>query len=435
MRKKQKFPRTLLLAFLTVAGLGGPAHAAGIQIFEQSPSGQGNAFAGAAAVAEDASTIFFNPAGMAFLDGSQVVGGLHIIIPRARFENGGSLNPVGAPQPGTQSIDGGALAVVPNFYVAHALTDRLWLGFGANSPFGLVTDYDTQWVGRYQADRSELTTINLNPSIAYRVTDWLSLAAGFDLVYADALLSNAVDFGALLGAPGTLDGNSEVLGDDWAPSWNVGVMLQPFEGTRIGLAYRHKSVLHLRGNADFLVPAGAAAVLAGGAFIDTGVRAKITMPETATLAVYQQVTPELEVFADVTWTRWTRFQQLVVVFDNPLQPASVLQLNWNNTFRVAGGLNYKVGDRSKLRFGFAYDPSPVTDFNRGPRIPDDDRYWFSVGYSLEVLDGLSLDVAFTHILVPGDVDINFAPGGVAGTVRGKYDANVNIFTAGVKWVY
>ena len=177
-----------------------PSHAAGFALIEQSGSGMGNAFAGAAAVAEDASTIFFNPAGMTYLPDNQLVIAAHAVMPAVVFSNNGSHRSAltgGLATRGGDGGDAGDLALLPNLYFTKSVSDRIRLGIGVNAPFGLKTEYDDGWVGRYQALKSELKTININPSIAFKANDMVSVGFGVSAMRTEATLTNAVDFGSL----------------------------------------------------------------------------------------------------------------------------------------------------------------------------------------------------------------------------------------------
>lgn len=229
----------LCLAACIVFVFAGSASGAGFALIEQGVKGLGNAYAGGAASADDATTIFFNPAGMTRLDGNQVVAGVHLIMPYANFENEGSTHVSGAPLRGDDDGNGVNSKLVPNFYYSRKVSDRFSVGIGVNSPFGLATEYDKGWVGRYHAIKSDLLTININPSAAYKVTDKLSIGAGFNVQYLNAELSNAVDFGTIgffSGIPGLLpqrnDGFANLEGDSWGVGFNVGLLYEFTANTR-----------------------------------------------------------------------------------------------------------------------------------------------------------------------------------------------------------
>ena len=187
---KNSLTKTLLA--VAVASVGTAAQAASFQLIEQSASGQGSAYAGAAALGEDASTVYFNPAAMTRLSGQQIVVAGHVISPNAAFTNNGSTDALGSPLTGPNS-DTGDPAFVPNFYYTAELANELYVGVGVNVPFGLATEYDDGWVGRYHALRSEITSININPSIAWKATDALSVGFGISIQYLELELTNNID--------------------------------------------------------------------------------------------------------------------------------------------------------------------------------------------------------------------------------------------------
>lgn len=411
--------------------------AAGFQLFEQSGSGMGTAFAGSAAIAEDASTIFFNPAGLTRLSGSQLVSALHVLKPSAEFNNRGSRVVTGAPLTGGNGGDAGDYGYLPNAYFAYELNPRIRLGMGLNAPFGLKTDYDEGWVGRYHALESDLKVVNFNPAIAFKINELVSIGAGFNAQYARAELSNAIDFGAVcfgtlgpgscsaLGiTPQARDGRVAVEGNDWSYGYNLGILLQPTAVTRVGLAYRSRIKHTIEGDADFTVPAGATILTAGGAFRDTDAAADVTFPEMVSLSGYTEINPRWALLADVSWTRWSRFQELRVRFANPAQPDAVTVQNWDDTFRVSLGVIYRYSDALTLKAGAAYDESAAPDGFRTPRIPDEDRTWLSVGAGWRFLPHSRLDFGYSYLFVK-DASINLTSA-AAGTLIGEYDADVNI---------
>lgn len=425
-----------LLVSLEIFATATNALASGFAITEQSVRGLGNAFSGSAA-AEDASTIFFNPAGLTRLTGSSVAGAGYYIFPSAIFQNQGSTIVTGAPLTGSNGGDAGVNVFVPNLYAAWELSDRVKIGLGINSPFGLKTNYNGDWVGRYQAVNSELTTININPTLAAKLTDNLSVGIGVNLQYAEAELSNAIDFGLVgFGAglrtrPQGSDGFVKLTGNDWSWGYNLGVLYEPSRKTRIGLAYRSSIAHELQGDANFTVPATATALTATGRFTDTGAKTALDLPETVSLSAYHQLSPRLAATADVTWTNWSRFKELRVQFDNPIEPDSVQPENWHDAFRYSLGINYALSNAWELRAGVAYDESPIDDKYITPRIPDNNRTWVTIGASYKASDSLSFDIGYAHLFVD-DAEIN-QESTTSGTLRGKFDNQVDIVGVQLNW--
>ncbi len=444
-----KYAFVLLSAVFLVCISAAPVMASGFALIEQSASGLGNAYAGGAAGAEDASTVFFNPAGMTRLSGQQIDVAGHVIMPSAKFHNEGSthvLQPVtGIPLLGDNGGDGGVTKFVPNAYYTRMLNDRLVVGLGVNAPFGLATEYDPGWVGRYHAIESDVLTVNINPSIAYKITDKLSVGAGLNVQYFKAKLSNAIDFGTLdalgkLGLPpGALhlipqlsDGFVKLEGDSWAVGYNLGVLYEFTKDTRMGIAYRSRIKHTLEGDAEFSnVPSGLAPV---PVFKNTGVKADITVPDSLSVSIFHSFTPQLMAMADFTWTNWSLFKELNVRFDNPNQPNSVTTENWKDSYRYSLGLTYLPDPKWAVRAGVAYDTSAVADAqHRTPRIPDSDRIWTAVGLGYKVSQAVSFDLGYAHLFV-NDSRIDQTPTGenaVRGGLVGKYDSHIDIVSAQV----
>jgi long-chain fatty acid transport protein len=393
------------------------AEAAGFALIEQNASGMGNAYAGAAAIAEDASTIFFNPAGMTYIQGTQGVGAIHLIKPNAEFNDQGSIAATGRPL-GDEGPNAGDLALVPNMYFKMDLNETIKLGLGVNVPFGLKTEYDKEWLGRFQADMSELKTINFNPAIAFKVNDQLSLGFGISAMWAEATLTRAVNFGP------AGQGSVNIKGDDWGFGYNLGAIYQATADTRVGLAYRSKVKQRLEGDADFRRPIG---VPNAGLAADDDVKAGVDLPENFSLSAFSRLNDRWEVMGDVTWTKWSRFEELRIQFANG-RPDAVTPENWENTMRYSLGVNYLYNDAIKLRAGLAYDEEAIKDEFRTTRIPGNDRKWVSLGASYVMSPTSKFDVGYAHLFISdASIDDNQIAQG-NGRIRGDYEGSVDILS-------
>lgn len=389
------------------------AQAAGFALIEQSGSGMGNAYAGGSAIAEDASTIFFNPAGMTYIEGTQAVGALHLINPNAEFHNKGSVAVTGGEGP-----NAGDLAFVPNFYYKRDLTDNVNFGIGLNAPFGLKTEYDDKWLGRFQADKSEVKTININPSLAFKVNDQLSLGFGVSVMRAEATLTRAVNFGPFG------EGSVKVKGDDWGFGFNLGAIYQATADTRIGVAYRSKVEQHLDGDVKFQRPAGLPAFIATP---NGGVKADVTLPESFSVSAFSKLNDTWDLMGDITWTRWSQFEELAVFRDSGALLTRTPE-NWENTMRYSIGLNYHYSDSIKLRGGLAYDEEAIKDEFRTARIPGNDRKWLSLGASYVMSPASKFDIGYSHLFISdAKIDDNQISTG-NGRVRGEYEGSVDILS-------
>ncbi len=435
------------LAALAVAStLGGAstlALAAGFALIEQNASGLGNAYAGGAAIAEDASTVFFNPAGLSRISGSQVMVSGEAIGLSAKFQNRGSTSVLGTPLTGGDGGDAGGWAVVPNIYFATDIAPQWKFGIGVNTPFGLKTDYDAGWAGRYQALESKVQTININPSVAYQVNDRVSVGAGASAMYMKGNLSKAIDFGSILvglgaaplSASQNLDGSVKFDGSGWGYGYNLGALFQVTTDTRVGVAYRSKINEELSGGQASY--SGVPGPLAPSPlFSTTGAKAKITLPESASLSAVSQIDSKWSVMGDVTWTKWSRFNELRLQFNNGA-PDSVTTENWKDTYRVSAGVSYQYSDSWKLRGGIAYDKSPVEDQYRTARIPDNDRKWLAVGASYKVSGAGVIDFGYAHLFI-SDASINHTESSstgvpIGGTLIGDYSGSVDIL--GVQYTH
>ncbi|MDJ0986717.1 MAG: outer membrane protein transport protein [Desulfobacterales bacterium] len=423
--------------------------AGGFLLFEQGVKGLGNAYAGGSAIAEDASTVFFNPAGITRLSGTQFEVAAYYIKTQAKFDNKGStVSPAlpvvgGAPLTGGDGGDAGGGAVIPNFYFTQRITDKFHAGIGINVPFGLETEYSKSWVGRYHAVKSNVLTIDINPTVAYRVNRWLSLGGGISAQYIDAELTNAVDFGTIgfIGGgptlPQTLDGFAELEADDWGWRWNLGVLIEPTENLRFGLSYRSDIDYNLEGDADFNIPAGAEAIAAGAGLVDTSAEADIEFPGHASLSAYWRLHPKFAIMADIFWTNWSTLDDIPVELGTGTDISTTL--DWEDTFRYAFGTNYYINNNWTLRGGVAYDETPVPSARRrSPRAPGEDRIWTAIGLSYRFSDRFSFDLAYAHLFVddPKIRKTGLDTEDIArGALRGDYDASSDVigFQIGIKF--
>lgn len=437
--------RLALAAATTLFGIGAlfsssDARASGFALNEMSAAGVGNAHAGGAAAAEDPGTIFFNPAGLTRLPGRQFMLVGSLIGTSAKFENRQSLSPAGTSATGGNGGDAGAWVPVPAAYYAMEIDPRLRVGIGIQAPWGLRTDYDDNWVGRYQALKSELTSVNINPAIAYLVNDRVSVGAGISAQYVDVELTSAIDFGtaciSALGpaacasrgfTPQARDGRAKVDGSDWGFGFNLGALYAPNERSRIGISYRSKISHEITGDATYDKPAGLPAQLAASPrFANTGARASVDLPESINLSAYADLDAKWSVMADINWMRWSRFEELRVRFDNGA-PDNVTPEHWRNTTRVAVAANYRYDERWKLRGGIAYDPTPVKDEFLTPRIPDDDRIWLAIGAQYKPSKQAAWDFGYAHLFVK-DTSINKSEPPLGGRLVGDYENSVDILS-------
>mgnify|MGYP001764473312 FL=1 len=423
----------LIPALLAVA-FSGAASASGFQLMgEQSASGLGNAGAGSAAVAENAGTIFYNPAGMTELGRGSVSAGLVAVKTSFEFNNDGSITPGLTGDGG----NGGNWGVVPNAYGSWQLAKDWYIGLGIGAPFGLKTKYDEPWIGSAHSNEFDIKTININPSIAWRAADWVSLGAGVNWQRIDATYKRAAGVAAsprvtncaavpptspLFPAAVPCQSGVKLEMDDDAWGWNVGALFKPAAQTKIGVSYRSK--IKYTANGDVSVSGPSPVVNAGGS---SNVKADIDEPDTFILSLSQGIGDKWEVLADVSWTGWSSIPYLDIVRTSGRlsgQTAQTLNTKFDDAWRFALGANYKLDEAWKLRFGIAYDQTPVPSAEyRLVSLPDNDRTWFSAGFQWKPAKDMALDVGAAYLyLRDSDINNDLRAEG-KGLVKGTYDAS------------
>ena len=500
---------TLTALTLIAAGAFAPqAQASGFQLREQSPSSQGNAFAGISAGGNDISSLFFNPAVMGQYQETQFsFGGTYVGL-GAKFENGAaSRTPVllalgfqSAPITGTNlnTISGSPShpnaaisAVLPEFNIMYSLSRDLKIGLSLNVPFGLATEYDANWVGRYHALKTDLKTIDIAPSIAYRLNDQFTIGAAFVARRADAELTNAVDYGTALalkvggalaaaglstvspgpgqnspvanvamGAPngtfgtpgfaipGAWDGSAGLKGGGWGYGYKVGMTFQPSQDLKFGLAYQGAMTMTLKGDASFSYPASMPATdlaaLQGAGLKNGKGQADLDLPATASLGFDWKVSPTFSLQGEVARTTWSSFKTLVVKFTDNVSPQtteSITDENWRDTTFISLGGTWKLDGGWMLRAGAAFDQSAVDDNHRTPRIPDNDRKWVSFGASYAFSKKMSVDVGYSRLFI-SDGKVNLSAGtspydnnATRGSLTGTIKADINILGAQLRYSF
>lgn len=372
----------------------------------------------------------------------------YLVAPSASFkDNASHLNPAlgGSPLQGNKGGDPGTLIGLPNFYYVHELTNRVAFGFGINVPFGMRNSYHSDWKGRYQAIDSELLTVNLNPSLSLKVTDKLSVGAGFDVQYLHTKLTNAIDLGTaclkpfglnscasqgLL--PQTADGHVSLKGDSVGFGYNLGAFYTLNQDTRFGISYRSRVAHDVQGNANFSVPDRANVLTQGNSFVDTAARTAITLPDNVLFGFSHRINPRWAISADALWTHWSLIRDLKTNFSSA-QSDDIQNLKWKDTWRYAVGINYFPEiNRWIFRTGFAYDQTPVPDsLHRSPRIPDSNRYWLTAGFTYALLKNINIHGAYAHLFMD-DAAIN-REGATRDILIGQYSEQINIGGLQMDW--
>ena len=418
-----------LLPAMMLAAFSGSSAAAGFQLLEQNASGIGNAYAGSAVVAENASTVFFNPAGMTALQAREVSLGVSAVRPNFEFTNTSSSNPPAAT--GTNSNGGGDFVLIPNAYGTMQLAKDLYLGVGIGAPFGLVTEYDDTWVGRFQATKFEVKTINLNPSLAYRVNDQLSVGGGLNYQKLEATYERFAAVGVPPFTTPALNAAAQSTkvqfkADDTSWGWNLGATVQAGPATRLGISYRSGIEYTVEGTLNSTNQAISPNV---------GASAEIELPDTWILSALHKLNDRLDLLADVSWTGWSSIQKVHIVrttsggtpTTGAGTVAQTLDANFDDSWRVALGANYTVDEAWRLKVGIAYDQTPVrSDAERLVSLPDNDRLWLSLGAQWKPAKPSTVDFGLAYLQVKDTrIDNNQTAQG-RGRVTGDYDSDVLI---------
>ncbi|RMT84873.1 Aromatic hydrocarbon degradation protein [Pseudomonas viridiflava] len=366
--------------------------AAGFALNEQSVSGMGTGFAGRSSSADDASTVFGNPAGMSRLKREEISVGAAAVIAKTNIDNGrGTFG-------GSNDGDMVPVVGVPMGYYVKPIDDHWAFGLGMYAPFGLVTDYESGFAGRYWGDKSHVQVVTLQPTVSYAFNDKVSIGFGPTLNRIDGELTSSTLNAA---TPGRNDGKVKIEGDDTALGFNVGVLVQATDTTRLGLTYHSKVDYKLKGKTKV---EGSGFGPFGGQKYDASL--DISTPESVDFSVTQQIDENWTVYAGSTWTRWSRLTDITVNNDGvPAQlggsagPIGTIseEQDWHDTWAHAIGASYKVNKEWTLRTGFSVDQAPTNNVNRSPRIPTGDRKIVSFGAGWSPTDDLTIDVAYSYL--------------------------------------
>ncbi|MGY1410681.1 MULTISPECIES: OmpP1/FadL family transporter [unclassified Luteimonas] len=427
----RKIPHVTVLA-LGIAGamaFASNVQAAGFQLKENSVKSMGSAFAGTAAKTGDSSVVVNNPAVMTQFEGNTFQADLTAIDLNYEFE-GTATDALGRPMTGSNGGNAGAVTPVPAMSYIRKLDNGAAVGAMISAPFGLKTEYEDNWVGRYFAHTSDMRIVDLTMSGAIDITDRFSVGIGAIVSRADVTLSKSVDFGAALGAPQAADGFVEIQGDDNSFGWLVGAHFRPTDSVAFGVSYRSEIDYELNGTAQWDVPGNVRGALDGNPLTQPLYRtgpggAALTTPSVLTIGANWQVNDRLALSATFAETGWSSLQEVRVQFDNP-DPDAVEPFEWSDSTFASIGAEYKLNDSWTLRGGIADDQTPTSLVHRTPRLPDDDRRWYSIGATWAFSDALDVNFAFTHIK-PDDPKIDATVANNGARIVGPFDGSANLF--------
>lgn len=422
------------------------AGASGYGLREHSADSMGSAYAGSSASTSDASYMIYNPAALGFVDNGDFALSVAGIFPDTSSHYSATTSAL-TPVSGPNSPDGFVSdAAVPSLALRWRVAERWFLGVSVSAPWGLATPYPHDWVGRYYARDTELKTVNIAPVIAYEVSPRFVIAAGPQVQYADGEFSEAVDVGTI-GAgflipgsmPGAQDIDARFKADGWGWGWTVGAIAQVNDAITLGVAYQSSVDTDADGDLKFKLGANPIALAIRGAtglFTDTDAKTSLTTPATLRLGGRARLNEEWTLLAEADWTDWTAFDELRVEAKNPAQPDDVTASDWEDTWFFALGAEYSPNDRWTFRVGTAFDESPIPDSTRGPRIPDSDRTWISLGLRFRAAENVDVSLSAAHLFFD-DSTIRQSQTGPGNTFRGNLngdvEAAVNIVAVQLSW--
>lgn len=412
------------LALTASALAASTAFAAGFQLTEQSSLGLGRAYAGAGIVGDDLSAVHYNPAGMTLLPGTQIQAGtVYIDVDAAYSGNDGSEN--------NGRLKG---QFIPAGYTTYQVNDKLWLGFAMTVPFGMGTHYGRGWEENTSGTSAKIYTFDMNPSFAYKISDFISVGAGISVQYAKAKLGKMA---ADLDTFGSL--HSKVEGDSWDWGYNFGIMISPNDTMRFGLAYR-SSIEHNASGHTKLAGSGAFSDLDGQIMsMDT----TIETPATVMLTGTWEATQDLRISGLIRWAEWSNFDTLSLehglnagLMQNPgvagMLETVEIENKWQDTWLFSVGADYRINDAWTVRGGIAYEMGAVDDEKyRVAVIPDTDRLWLSLGASYHWSKQLQFDVAAAMLKGIGNRDLYDYD---TKTKAGEFD-NLDCYILGAQMQY
>lgn len=414
------------------------AFAAAFALHEQNAALLGGFYAGSAAIAEDASTNWYNPAGLPQLGQWDVaVAGLGVFT-QVDFEGSTTLQTIPIPVVYTEtgSASAGTDNFVPAFHIAYKIDEKFAIGFSVVTPFGLSSEYSEDSIVRYNATDSEFLTVTLTPSIGYQVFDWFAWGLGFDAQYAYGKFNGTIG-ASVPGICGpeqnSCDSQSDNTANGWGYGWHAGILgTIPQTGTKLGLTYHSHIQQDLSGTSKLsgpLNPSGA----------ESDVTSSADLPWWVVASITHKFNEQFTLLGSIEYTNWSSIEDLVLVgvqTGDGETTTSVDELNYENAWGFFAGLRYTPIQSVMLSVGTGYEESPTNDVDRDVRIPDSNRWVASAGirYMPESLKMLQFDLGYAHVWsTEATVEKVMASDAQIVTASGKSNAGVDIVGAQITY--
>ena len=426
--KRSALFRVMAIAFLATVLAGGSAHAGGIMLYEFGTNDVGLAAAGYAARAQDAATVFTNPAGMSRLEKSQVLGGLQGLYGNLHFAPNAITTTTGG--------DGGnALGWLPggSLFVVEKINQDWSVGFGVLSYFGLSTTYDDNWVGRYYVQKGTLIGLTLTPAVSYRVSEKLYLGAGLNIMYGYLDTQIAVNN---IGEARP-DGQLKLNDNRWGYGANLGILVEPWQGTRFGLTYLSEVKLDFSAQPQFsgLGPLLQLALNNRG-LLTGSIDMSMKVPQMVMFSGYHELNRQWAVMGNVGWQNWSQFGKVDVQINSNNPSSLTVNNDYNDTWHVALGAQYHPTETPwTYSAGIAYDSSAVDDNKRTVTLPMGAAWRFGLGAQYAFSQALSLGASY-ELAWGANMPVDQNRGPLAGRVAGSYNnASFNFFALNLSWKF
>ncbi|WP_204124909.1 OmpP1/FadL family transporter [Pseudomonas sp. 008] len=410
------------LASLAILGYSTISMANGLALNEQSASNAGTAYAGRSSSALDSSTVYGNPAGLSKLKNSQVSNGFALVDVAVDITNASSS------ASGTNKGDSVPLTAIPFGYFSVPVDERFTFGLGLYGTYGLVNNYESSFQGRYHGSYSKVQVKTLNPAIAFRVNDRLSLGGGLTVNRIENQLESFVDTGALNNGKDT---KIKVKGNDTAIGYNLGLLIDLTESTTWGITYHSKIDFHVKGKTRISESPAAFG-------LDGNYNNKLdeTMPESIDTSFTHHFDDRWTGYIGATWTRWSRIQRVEAL--NRGLPVLGQQLGFDNTgddFKLhntlagAVGLSYQLSSKWLLRTGYAYDPSPARNSHRNVRLPVGNRNAIAIGAAFSPSRDWTVDIAYGYLRESSTTVNQANTNGAQPSYKAEYNNSAHIVAA------
>lgn len=432
----------LVMAAAGCVGVNSQAIAAAFQLWEQDGASVGNYHAGRAAAAEDASTAFYNPAGLVRIQNQQIVFGVVPIL--TDFKLKGSLafteNDKAPPYPAGQlqnfNVQGGTFNTVPNLHYAAPITDNVVFGLSVVAPFGLQIKYGADTALRYALTYASLKVVDISPAVGIAITDRLSLGVGIDIERANA------EFNVMAGDYNPNDDTaSHNSGSSNALGFHVGTLYQLTPHLRFGLSYQSKIVHKIRGSSKFI--GSLANDRFGGVQYTDALRTRIILPATTSLSAFYNINSKWDLLSTLTYTQWSSVKELVLQnvagiakdLNSHNDIIVTIPQNYNNTWNISLGANYHLNEQLMFRGGVGFDETPTNNRDRNIALPDSNRFAIALGSHYQWSQTLGVDIGWTHIFAANTRITNNVTtmGAQELMTNASIKANADVYGFQLKW--